>query len=60
MLVCYFSGSYCPVFDNGIGRVIEDFSRPCSECPFKYQSADALKCITHNLKKIHFIEFVFE
>lgn len=37
------TGSYCPVFDNGIGRVIEDFSRPCSECPFKYQSADALK-----------------
>lgn len=37
------TGSYCPVFDNGIGRVIEDFSRPCSECPFKYQSADAMK-----------------
>lgn len=36
------TGSYCAVFDNGIGRVIEDFSRPCSECPFKYPSADAM------------------
>lgn len=36
------TGSYCAVFDIGIGRVIEDFSRPCSECPFKYPSADAM------------------
>lgn len=36
------TGSYCAVFDNGIGRVIEDFSRPCLECPFKYPSADAM------------------
>lgn len=36
-------GSYCVVFDNGIGRVIEDFNSPCSECPFKYQSADSFK-----------------
>ncbi|XP_065927860.1 uncharacterized protein [Magallana gigas] len=33
-------GNYCAVFDKGIGRVVEDFSRPCPECPFKYQSAD--------------------
>lgn len=36
-------GKYCPVFDEGIGRVIEDFSKPCEECPFKYQSADSVK-----------------
>lgn len=36
-------GSYCVVFDDGIGRVIEDFNRPCSECPFKYPSADSFK-----------------
>lgn len=36
-------GGYCAVFDKGIGRVIEDFSKPCKECPFKYQSADSVK-----------------
>lgn len=47
--VFFFQGSYCAVFDNGIGRVIEDFSRPCSECPFKYPSADAMNCISYLL-----------
>lgn len=36
-------GSCCPVFDKGIGLVIEDYKRPCPECPFKYQSANGLQ-----------------
>lgn len=36
-------GKCCPVFDRGIGRVIEDFKKPCPECPFIYQSVDSVK-----------------
>lgn len=31
-------GRCCAVFDRGVGRVVEDFSSPCTDCPFKYQS----------------------
>lgn len=33
-------GSCCAVFDRGVGRVVEDYSSPCLDCPFKYQSPD--------------------
>lgn len=33
-------GSCCAVFDRGVWRVVEDYSRPCTDCPFKYQSLD--------------------
>lgn len=33
-------GSCCAVFDRGVGRVVEDYSSTCTECPFKYQSVD--------------------
>lgn len=39
-------GSCCAVFDVGIGLVIEDYKRPCEECPFKYQSDGCLKYST--------------
>lgn len=39
-------GSCCAVFDVGIGLVIEDYKRPCNECPFKYQSDGCLKYST--------------
>ncbi|XP_022289454.1 uncharacterized protein LOC111101301 [Crassostrea virginica] len=31
-------GNICPLFDGGLGRVIEDFNTPCKECPFHYRS----------------------
>lgn len=37
------TGYCCTVFDDGVGRVVEDFSRPCSECLFKYPSNDSVK-----------------
>lgn len=33
-------GSCCAVFDRWVGRVIEDCSSICIECPFMYQSVD--------------------
>lgn len=42
------TGKCCALYDNGLGRVVEDYSRPCSECSFRYQSDDALnypKCL---------------
>lgn len=37
-------GHCCTQFDEGVGRVIEDYSTSCSECPFKYHSNDSSKC----------------
>lgn len=37
-------GRCCPVYDRRLGRVREDYNSPCSECPFKYQSDDLVKC----------------
>lgn len=42
------TGKCCALYDDGLGRVVADYSRPCSECSFKYQSDDALnytKCL---------------
>lgn len=36
------------MYDDGVGRVVEDYSRPCIECSFRYQSDDPLnygKCL---------------
>lgn len=37
------TGNCCAVFNRGVGRVVEDYNKPCSECPFKYQSADSVR-----------------
>lgn len=37
------TGSCCAVFDDGIGRVVEDYFNPCLDCPFIYQSDDVIK-----------------
>lgn len=37
-------GHCCTQFDEGVGRVIEDYSTSCYECPFKYHSNDSSKC----------------
>lgn len=42
------TGKCCALYDDGLGRVVEDYSRPCSECSFRYQSDDILndpKCL---------------
>lgn len=49
-------GSCCAVFDRGVGRVVEDYSSICIECPFKYQSVDcrnysSCRKTNNNLKK---------
>lgn len=35
------TGFCCALFDEGLGRVVEDYFHPCSGCPFVYQSDDA-------------------
>lgn len=37
------TGYACTMFDEGVGRVVEDFSRPCSDCSFKYSSDESVK-----------------
>lgn len=37
------TGYCCTMFDEGVGRVVEDFSRPCSDCSFKYPSDESVK-----------------
>ena len=36
----YFEGQVCPTYDDGIGRVREDFWTVCTKCPFEYYSND--------------------
>lgn len=36
------TGKCCALYDDGLGRVVEDYSRPCLECSFRYQSDDPL------------------
>ena len=43
-----FIGHCCAMFDIGIGRVIEDYSRPCSECPFIYKSTMSFLCMKNS------------
>ena len=38
----YFEGQYCPTYDEGIGRIRDDFLRVCTKCPFVYYSNDTL------------------
>lgn len=37
------TGECCALYDEGLGRVIEDYNRPCSDCPFQYLSDAFLK-----------------
>lgn len=37
------TGSCCTLFEKLLGRVIEDYTKNCSECPFKYHSDESLK-----------------
>lgn len=33
-----FTGKCCSVFDKKVGRITEDYSRECPECPMHYSS----------------------
>lgn len=48
-----FLGKCCALYDEGLGRVVEDYSKPCSDCSYRYQSDDVVKC--RILKIIHFL-----
>lgn len=37
------TGYCCTMFDEGVGRVVEDFSRPCTNCSFMYPSDESVK-----------------
>lgn len=32
------TGGYCPYYEKGLGRVIEDYRNQCKMCPFQYHS----------------------
>lgn len=36
-------GHCCPIYDEGIGRVVEDYSRPCPDCSFQYYSDEIIE-----------------
>ncbi|XP_062570662.1 uncharacterized protein LOC134232691 [Saccostrea cucullata] len=38
----YITGQCCVQFNEGVARIVEDYSVPCSECPFHYFSNDSL------------------
>lgn len=38
------SGKTCAEFNIGVGRVIEDDSKECAECPDKYPSYESFLC----------------
>lgn len=43
-LINVFEGWHCPVFEEKIGLVIEDYSSHCLECPKVYDSYNSSKC----------------
>lgn len=43
-LINVFEGWYCPVFEEKLGLVIEDYSSHCLECPEVYDSYNSSKC----------------
>lgn len=44
IIIYDITGFCCALFDEGVGRVVEDYFNPCSDCPFVYQSDDVSKC----------------
>lgn len=37
------TGFCCALYDEGVGRVVEDYNRPCSNCSFRYPSDNIVK-----------------
>lgn len=48
------TGGFCAKFDKSVGRVVEDLSLTCSECPNNYDSDDYSKCVITTKKKSTF------
>lgn len=49
------TGRCCPVYNYIFGRVIEDYNKPCSSCPFQYKSDESVnkkECLQPERKKI--------
>ncbi|XP_062599490.1 uncharacterized protein LOC134261013 [Saccostrea cucullata] len=38
----FITGNCCVQFNEGVGRIVEDYNVPCSECPFHYYSNESL------------------
>lgn len=49
IIIYDITGFCCALFDEGVGRVVEDYFNPCSDCPFVYQSDDVSKCKNFHL-----------
>lgn len=46
------TGRFCPYYETGLGRVIENTRRRCIMCPFQYHSDEYMKkCIPANVIK---------
>lgn len=58
----YFEGRHCPIYDEGIGRVREDFLTVCTKCPFVSYSNDPLSKNNYTLmnKLLISIKTVFD
>ncbi|XP_062607099.1 uncharacterized protein LOC134268874 [Saccostrea cucullata] len=55
-----FSGGCCAQFNEGVGRVIEDYNVLCSECPLNYFTNETCKyptCVQSTLKANKTIKF---
>lgn len=37
------TGFCCALYDEGVGRVVEDYNRPCTNCSFRYPSDNIVK-----------------
>lgn len=44
LLINVFEGGHCPVFEEKLGLVIEDYSSHCLECHEVYDSYNSSKC----------------
>lgn len=40
-----FKGKCCNIFEEGLGRVAEDFTKNCSTCDFHYRSDESGKTV---------------
>lgn len=50
----YFKGKCCAEFDEGVGRVKEDYTRFCPQCPFHYMSNQTSLCKRKILWSVRF------
>lgn len=44
MPINVFKGGFCPVYEESVGRVVEDYNTPCFDCHKGFDSYDYFKC----------------